>query len=284
VIPRSVTVIESDAFSWCSSLSEVIFARPSSLTAIEPRAFFCCLNLTSIHIVGSVSDIAATFIQFSGVCEITIDDDHGRFGTIDHFLVEQGGRSLVCTFASESELVVPSDVVSLKAECFSQFVGLEAVSFESGSRVEVVEKAFSDCSSLQSIRLPGSLVVIGEEAFVSLSALVEVSFEVQCVSINSDIMFHPDHLQWVSFRYQCHVSPRIISGTCVSFPMWALSTPRGTLNANLHEAVSKNRVVVPQNRAVDHRTRRDQLNDATSRQSPFAERMPMPQLNHYLVK
>jgi hypothetical protein len=126
-----------------------------------------CPELTSFHIVGSVSNIAATFIECSGVCEITVDDDQGRFRTIDHFLVEQNRRSLVCSFGSEEELVVPSEVVSLKAKCF----------WGGGSQLEVIEKAFSSCDSLRSIRLPASLVLIGEEAFNNLSSLVDVSFE-----------------------------------------------------------------------------------------------------------
>ena len=61
VIPASVTSIEKEAFSGCTSLTSVTI--PNSVTRLNHSVFSDCSSLTSVTIGGSVSWIGATFVN-----------------------------------------------------------------------------------------------------------------------------------------------------------------------------------------------------------------------------
>jgi hypothetical protein len=170
--------MEERSFFGCSSLSEVNFERPSKLLTIQALVFGECSSLESLNIVGSVTIIHSTFIRESGVCQITVDDDNRHFRTVDEFLVNHDGLSVVSYFGSAPQVVISASVVVLKAASFHGRDSLAAVNFEAGSQLRVIEsEGFCYCESLRSIRLPGLLESIGAEAFYGCSSLAEVTFE-----------------------------------------------------------------------------------------------------------
>ena len=76
-IPSSVTIIDNDAFSGCSSLTSVDFGENSNLTTIDNDAFNGCRNLTSITIPESVTTIGDyAFDGCGSLNEVTIESDN----------------------------------------------------------------------------------------------------------------------------------------------------------------------------------------------------------------
>ena len=59
MIPSSLTVIDNNAFSKCSSLTQITFESPSSLTEIGSYALNECSSLTQIAVSPSVAEIGA---------------------------------------------------------------------------------------------------------------------------------------------------------------------------------------------------------------------------------
>ena len=188
-IPDSVTSIEDSAFYGCTSLTSITI--PDSVTSIENGAFYYCSSLTEVHI----SDIAAW-------CAI-------EFGNVSANPLAYAGN-LYLNGNLVTELVIPDSVTSIGRYAFYgctslesmtiPFVGatldgadnthfgyifgassyssndgyvpasLKSVTITGGSSIG--ERAFYDCSSLESISIPDSVTSIGESAFSGCTSLI----------------------------------------------------------------------------------------------------------------
>ena len=129
VIPSSVASIGDSAFSWCSSLSEIVI--PSSVTSIGDSAFSRCDSLLEIVIPSSVTSI---------------------------------GDSAFYDCYSLSEIVIPSSVTSIGDNAFSSCDSLSEIVIPS-SVTSIGDWAFSSCDSLSEIVIPSSVTSIGDDAF-----------------------------------------------------------------------------------------------------------------------
>ena len=188
-IPDSVTSIGDGAFYGCTSLTSITI--PDSVTSIENGAFYYCSSLTEVHI----SDIAAW-------CAI-------EFGNVSANPLAYAGN-LYLNGNLVAELVIPDSVTSIGRYAFYgctslesmtiPFVGatldgadnthfgyifgassyssndgyvpasLKSVTITGGSSIG--ERAFYDCSSLESISIPDSVTSIGESAFSGCTSLI----------------------------------------------------------------------------------------------------------------
>ncbi|MQN70393.1 leucine-rich repeat protein, partial [Segatella copri] len=126
VIPSSVASIGDSAFSWCSSLSEIVI--PSSVTSIGDSAFSRCDSLLEIVIPSSVTSI---------------------------------GDSAFYDCYSLSEIVIPSSVTSIGKGAFSFCDSLSEIVIPS-SVTSIGDNAFSSCDSLSEIVIPSSVTSIGD--------------------------------------------------------------------------------------------------------------------------
>lgn len=83
-------------------------------------------------------------------------------------------------------IVIPASVTYVGEGAFDSCDALKTVEFEHGCSVEVIEKrAFNECVSLESIKLPSSLKKIGEYAFCDAESLTEIELSVNLESIGS---------------------------------------------------------------------------------------------------
>ena len=79
IIPNSVTSIEKEAFSYCSSLTSITI--PNSVTSIGDSAFSLCSSLATITIPNSVISIEAiAFMCCSSLTSITIPNSVTSIG------------------------------------------------------------------------------------------------------------------------------------------------------------------------------------------------------------
>jgi len=136
VIPSSVTIIESYAFSYCSRLASVTI--PGGVTSIGHGAFYSCSSLASITIPNSVTSIGYdTFYYCSSLASITI----------------------------------PNSVTSIGNNAFYYCLSLASITIPN-SVTSIGDNAFSICSSLASITIPNGVTSIGQSAFSSCTKLV----------------------------------------------------------------------------------------------------------------
>jgi hypothetical protein len=72
VIPSALEYIGNWMFAGCSSLSEVIFEKNSSLKAIGSKSFHECEKLEYIEIPNSVLEIGDHCFYYSGLKELKL--------------------------------------------------------------------------------------------------------------------------------------------------------------------------------------------------------------------
>jgi hypothetical protein len=72
--------------------------------------------------------------------------------------------------------MVPSSVVVLGDSSFCGCKSLQSVTFESGSRLERIEKCAFQLSGLKSIVIPSSVGFVGKESFHGCKSLASVTF------------------------------------------------------------------------------------------------------------
>lgn len=216
-IPSSVKVIDEQAF-WGSELASVSFAQNSTLEIIGYKAF-AETELSSITIPNSViqlgdnvfdsSDLLKEVIfennsqiqninkQFANVANIESIDfgDNNSLLTIADYAFADYGSLTNVDFGQNSSLyslgeecfrgcdianiVLPATLAEVGTNTFLNCNALTAISFEDGSRLDIVTNdMFSYITSLESIDFGdnSSVIEIRESAFEGLSNLLEVDF------------------------------------------------------------------------------------------------------------
>jgi hypothetical protein len=175
-IPGSVVKIELWAFTDCVSLEQVDFVLPSKLESIGSVSFRGCRSLTRFWIPASVTEIAGTFLQYSGVHEVTVDANNTKFRATEGFLLSRDGKSIVCYFGSDRDVRIGADIETVGNESFEECPLLRSVTFESGSQVKRIERdAFRSCERLERVRFGGACPSFGQFSFALCGKLREIS-------------------------------------------------------------------------------------------------------------
>ena len=136
-IPDQITVIDENAFSMCSALTEVTL--PESLLAIRNAAFYSCNKLEKINIPKSCLFLGASAFQYSALKSIEL----------------------------------PS-ISSVFQSTFNGCTNLVEVRF--GDNISSIEQlAFKGCTSLTKVDLPKKLEILGSRAFAGCTNLQVVT-------------------------------------------------------------------------------------------------------------
>ena len=186
IIPPTVTTIDTEAFSWCTSLKSITIplsvteigehaflrctsleaiAIPSGVTTIGDYMFRQCYSLKSVIIPQSVTAIGReTFYECPSLMSITFEGE--VVGRIDCNLFIINNHTLV-------RFVVPSSECSINNTPFTEYDNIEEFVIPP-SVTEIGEDAFRNCSSLKSIVIPLSVNTIGKEVFTECSSLESI--------------------------------------------------------------------------------------------------------------
>ena len=106
VIPNSVTIIGSSAYSGCSGLTSITI--PNSVTSIGGSAFSSCSGLTSITIPNSVTTIGSSaFFRCSSLTSITIPNS----------VISIGERAFY-NCSSLTSITIPNSVTTIGSSVF----------------------------------------------------------------------------------------------------------------------------------------------------------------------
>ena len=165
VIEDGVTTIGYSAFENFIHLTNIEI--PDSMTEIYWGAFENCSSLTQINIPRSVSYVGYhVFYGCSSLKAIYVEEGNNNYISMDGVLLNYKNSKitgvLYCPGVDRKEYVIPDGVITIN------------------------EFAFSDCSELTSVEIPGSVGNIGMEAFSGCNNLTKITFNGFAPEFESD--------------------------------------------------------------------------------------------------
>ncbi len=184
----------------------------------------CLFGLSACEETENGDNLVSDFIDYLSIETIKKHEDYIPHGTncLKYTLLENGNYKATMTCYTIPDVVVPSLYNDKRVEIVDGFYG-EIKSVRIGYGVTCIgDGAFSNCQSLEIIKLPNSITNIGNYAFSSCSSLKEYvipnSVENIGVGVFVDTPFYNDESNWdngilYSGNYLLSVSG--VSGECV---------------------------------------------------------------------
>ncbi len=164
------------------------------VTSIGHEAFRNCTSLTSIEIPSSVTSIGV--VAFDGCTSLNgvYISDIAAWCNISFYNYSSNplyyAKNLYLNRELVTDLVIPDSVTSIGERAFSDCTSLESVTFGENSRLTSIgERAFSGCTSLASITIPSSVTSIGDSAFYYCTSLKSITIPSSVTSIGDDAFF-----------------------------------------------------------------------------------------------
>ena len=123
----------------------------------------------SVYNYRTLSDGTIEIVKYNGKRRyLTIPD------TINGQIVSSIGAGAFNYNSRLREVILPTGLVYIKDEAFSNVSNLRKVTFTGNQLIEIGSKSFEKCKTLTKISLPDSLKIIGEGAFAECSTLSEI--------------------------------------------------------------------------------------------------------------
>ena len=156
--PKSIVRINGHAFIDCTDLESITI--PGSVKEIGLSAFAGCKNLKSVVIENGVEEIGG--FAFDKCVNLESVNIPGSVKMIGHHAFD-GWKNLLLYNADTTELLhVP--------QIYKEFIISKSI-------IRISDNAFSDCTELESITIPGSTKEIGNYAFCGCTNLKSVIIE-----------------------------------------------------------------------------------------------------------
>jgi hypothetical protein len=196
-IPNSVLTIEDDAFSGCTGITSLTI--PSSVTLIGDRAFKNCNNLVTLnynaincflggHNYATESYYSAHWLNgCSSLANLNIGA--GVQSIPNYFIC--GYYYSSSTYGSTSltgTVVIPNSVTSIGKYAFYRCSNITSVTI-GNSVTSIGDDAFENCTNLGSVTIGNSVTSIGISAFENCSNLISVVIPSSVTTI-SNYMFY----------------------------------------------------------------------------------------------
>lgn len=171
-LPSTITSLQNNIFSYCSSLENVIFADNCALTSLPTYTFRNCSALTKISLPDNLETLGNyVFYGCTALTEIEFPDSLLSIGNY----VFQNCSSL-------KKVYFPENLTSIGSYAFNKCSSLTDVKLPE-SLISIGNYAFSACTSLEVINLPDNLTSISDYAFSQCTSLKEIDFPENVVSI-----------------------------------------------------------------------------------------------------
>ena len=153
---------------------------PSSInglvvTVIGPDAFFYCVNLTSVILPSSITNIwDDTFLWIeSRLANITVESSNLFYSSNAGVLFDKSQTTLIrCPNGMSGSYAVPAGVTSIRDNAFNGCFTLTNVTISS-SVTSIGEHSFQNCRFIN-MAIPNSVTSIGYQAFSCNNSLTSV--------------------------------------------------------------------------------------------------------------
>jgi len=190
-----VATIGQWAFFFCPALTSLTI--PNNVISIGASAFFECINLASVTIGNGVTSIGtAAFDDCGKLTAITVSSSNSAYSSSgDGVLFDKNKLTLVQYPGGKTgSYTVPASVTGIASSAFSYCTNLAGVMLP-GGLISIGSSAFS-YSSLSSVMIPNNVTTIGDYAFNN-SALATVTIGNSVASIGNNA-FQGCHLASVT--------------------------------------------------------------------------------------
>ena len=175
-VPDGILVIGPGAFKECRSLNEVVL--PEGVVSVGELAFDACEALERVLLPDTIENIGSSpFFECPRLVEISVSGK-GRLTTVGGILIDFGEARLICFPAGRGDTVfeVPEGILSIEDRAFSCCSSLQSVSLPNSLR-SIGVGAFEFCGALESVSIPETVTTIGDRAFFQCSGLESVVVE-----------------------------------------------------------------------------------------------------------
>ncbi len=163
VVPSGVRVINTDAFSKCTGLTDITI--PEGVMIIGTGAFYGCTGLTNVTIPSSADIYSYAFEECTGLTEVKISDGVWKI---------YSAAFSSCT--ALTEITIPDSVSIIENGAFRNCTGLKSVIMSDNLHF-INSLTFNNCINLESIVMPKDLYKIEESAFNNCTGLRTVYFK-----------------------------------------------------------------------------------------------------------
>lgn len=162
---KGITVIPGGLFAGCVKLKTVKLSN--NLRTIENDAFRWCESLTTITIPEKVRKILANpFMECSKLTKINVNKNNKTYISIDGILFTKSKKTLAIypLGKKNSAYSVPKTVYKIAENAFSESSSIRTIKMtNSVKRIE--DNAFAHCYRLKNVTLSQRLTYIGEQVF-----------------------------------------------------------------------------------------------------------------------
>lgn len=201
-ISDSITVIGDYAFYNCDSLTSITIS--SGVTGISHGAFKNCSSLESIFIPSGAISIGSE--AFANTKHYN-DDSNWENGVL------YIGKHLIDTKPSELSAAyqIKEGTLTIADSAFSGCSGLTSINIP-GSVINAGKELFSACSSLTSITIPSGVTIISDCAFCSCSSLTGINISGSVTVIGDSAFLSCEALESITFNGTMAQWNRIYNG------------------------------------------------------------------------
>jgi len=217
-IQEGVTTIGTDAFMYCTSLTEISF--PKSLKTIKKDAFEYAWHIQDVHIADLKAWCSVEFSDFPFKSNYDIKHNlylKGKLLTDITIDVDSISPSCFRGVKSIENVSIIGNLRTIPAYAFSECTSLKRITFPKALKY-VKSYAFRRCESLSELNLPDSVENISSYAFESCTALTELYVPANIKSIGSRV-----------FRYDDNITKMIYNARNIGFDSRNLSYDLKTL-------------------------------------------------------
>ena len=162
---KGITVLPGGLFAGCVKLKTVKLSN--NLRTIENDAFRWCESLTTITIPEKVRKILANpFMECSKLTKINVNKNNKTYISIDGILFTKSKKTLAIypLGKKNSAYSVPKTVYKIAENAFSESSSIKTIKMtNSVKRIE--DNAFAHCYRLKNVTLSQRLTYIGEQVF-----------------------------------------------------------------------------------------------------------------------
>jgi hypothetical protein len=234
-IPTSVSLIRTDSFKNCTGLTSITVASnnatyssengvlfnkakttlmvyppaslsssyviPSTVGTVSANAFCKCVNLTSLTIPNSTTNIQSlSFFGFPMLSTIVINSTHTGFLYENGVLFNKAKTTLMLYTSglSNTSYAVPSTVTTIFNAAFYGATNLTSVTIPNSVTV-INDFVFYGCIGLTSVNIPSNATYIAPSAFYGCSSLTSVTFPSTLHTISTNAFYGCSSLTTFTF-------------------------------------------------------------------------------------